>query len=173
MLAVGSHDNGIYVYDVTNGFAKMGRCRGHSSFIVGLDWSMDNTYLRTNCGAHEILYFMVPSCDQDPGGRSATTGTVWQTASVRFTWSNEAIYPSGTDGTHINGVAESHDTQLLCTGDDYGLVNLFRNPARKGACPRSFRGHSEHVVRVAFSADDCMVYSIGGYDQTLMVWRKQ
>jgi WD40 repeat protein len=57
-------------------------------------------------------------------------------------------------------------------GNDYGLVQLFRNPARHGACPRSYRGHSEHVVRVAYNADGSKVYSVGGYDQTMMVWKK-
>jgi WD40 repeat protein len=59
----------------------------------------------------------------------------------------------------------------MATGDDYGLVNLFRDPVIKGK-PRCYRGHSEHVVRVAFSADDSHLFSIGGYDQTLMQWKK-
>ena len=60
----------------------------------------------------------------------------------------------------------------MATGDDYGLVNLFRDPVIKGK-PRCYRGHSEHVVRVKFSCgDDARLYSIGGYDQTLMQWKK-
>jgi len=61
---------------------------------------------------------------------------------------------------------------LLATGDDYGLVNLFRDPVRKGHVPRSYRGHSEHVVRVMFSSDDSKIWSVGGYDQTLMQWQR-
>lgn len=91
---------------------------------------------------------------------------------MHFTWSNEAIFPSGTDGTHVNGVAQSPDGNCLMVGNDYGLVQLFRNPARHGACPRSYRGHSEHVVRVAYNTDGSKVYSVGGYDQTMMVWKK-
>jgi hypothetical protein len=73
---------------------------------------------------------------------------------VKFQWSTEGIYPRGTDGTHINSVAGSADGQLLVCGDDYGLVTLFRDPCRPGGMPRSYRGHSEHVVRTLFSADD-------------------
>jgi len=63
---------------------------------------------------------------------------------------------------------------LVATGDDYGLVNLFRNPCRKGSMPRSFRAHSEHVVRVRFGCKNFenFLWSIGGYDQTLMQWKK-
>jgi len=60
---------------------------------------------------------------------------------------------------------------FLATGDDYGLVNIFNDPCIK-AMPRSYRGHSEHVVRVLFGAGDARLFSVGGYDQTLMQWKK-
>jgi len=170
-LAVGSHDNNIYVYDVNNGFSLTGTCRGHNSYIMALDWCAESKYIRSNCGAYELLFFTVPDCGQDKSGRTNTTSTVWATKTVKFSWDVQGIYPKGTDGTHVNSVAGSHDGQLIATGDDYGLVNLFRDPVIKGQ-PRSYRGHSEHVVRVMFSADDSELYSIGGYDQTLMQWKR-
>ena len=57
---------------------------------------------------------------------------------------------------------------LICTGDDYGLVNIFRNPCRKGGLPVSFRGHSEHVVRARFHNQDKNILSAGGYDQAII-----
>ncbi len=61
MLAVGSHDNNIYVYN-TDSYSLIGKCSKHNSFIVALDWSLDSSYIRSNCGAHELLFFMIPSC---------------------------------------------------------------------------------------------------------------
>lgn len=66
----------------------------------------------------------------------------------------DGVFPPGTDGSHINYVDFSNDGQLIATGDDYGLVNIFRNPCRKNHKPISLRGHSEHVTRVVFSQDD-------------------
>lgn len=71
----------------------------------------------------------------------------------------------------MNSVYGSHDKMFLATGDDFGLVNIFNDPCIK-AKPRSYRGHSEHVVRVLFGANDACLYSIGGYDQTLMQWKR-
>jgi microtubule-associated protein-like 1/2 len=102
-LAVGSHDNNIYVYS-TSDWSLVGTCRAHNSYIMALDWCCASEYLRSNCGAYELLFFKVPSCDQDPSGRSNTTATQWATNTV-----TEGIYPSGTDGTHINSVAGSCD----------------------------------------------------------------
>lgn len=172
-LCVGSHDNNCYIYNVDGGaFSLQGKFTKHSSFIVAFDWSCDGSYIRSNCGAHEILYWNPNNCQQDTSGRSNTTGTEWATATVHFTWSNEAIFPSGTDGTHVNGVARSPDGNTLLVGNDYGLVQLFRDPCRHGAKPRSYRGHSEHVVRVAYNCDGSYAYSVGGYDQTFMIWKK-
>lgn len=57
MLAVGSHDNKIYVYDASANYKLAGTCSKHNSFIVSIDWSLDSNYLRSVCGAHELLFF--------------------------------------------------------------------------------------------------------------------
>jgi len=171
-LAVGSHDNNIYVYD-SSAYKLLGKCTKHNSFIVSLDWSADGTFIRSVCGAHELLFFsVINNYNQDPNGASNTVGTQWATSSAKYGWLVEGIFPSGTDGTHINGVDFSSDQTLIATGDDYGLVNIFRNPARTGHKPISLRGHSEHVVRVKFHKNDSYIFSVGGYDQTVMQWKR-
>lgn len=168
---MGSHDNRIYIYDASN-YQLLGKLTKHNSFIVSLDWSQDGKYIRSVCGAHELLFFTVADFQQDPNGATNTKGTEWATNSNKYGWLVEGIFPSGTDGTHINGVDMTTDGQLIATGDDYGLVNVFRNPARLGHKPISLRGHSEHVVRVQFLHNDAYLLSVGGYDQTLMQWKK-
>lgn len=55
MLAVGSHDDHVYVYKISDD----GKYHGYhkfklaSSFITALDWSTDSKFIRTNDGAHE------------------------------------------------------------------------------------------------------------------------
>ena len=170
-LACGSHDNTIYIYDA-NSYNLLGKCSKHNSFIVSVDWSQDSTYLRSVCGAHELLFYTAENCQQDPSGASNTVATEWATHHAKYGWLVDGIFPSGTDGTHINGVDFSSDDTLIATGDDYGLVNIFRNPCRGGHMPLSMRGHSEHVVRVAFHKKDQYLFSVGGYDQTLMQFKR-
>lgn len=170
--AIGSHDNNIYLYD-TESWSLCHTLKAHNSYIMAMDWSADGSYIRSNCGAYELLFFSAAEgWAQDKSGRSNTTGTSWHSATVKFSWSTEGIYPKGTDGTHVNGANASKDGTLLATGDDYGLVNVFRYPVRNGGKPRSYRGHSEHVVRVEFADDDKYLFSVGGYDQTLMQWKR-
>ena len=170
-MAVGSHDNIIYVYDTTS-YNLLGKCTKHNSFIVSVDWSADGSFIRSVCGAHELLFFDGNTYAQDPNGASNTVNTVWANNTAKYGWLVDGIFPAGTDGTHINGVEFSPDGTLIATGDDYGLVNLFRNPCRMGNTPICLRGHSEHVVRVRFSADGNHLFSIGGQDQTILQFKK-
>jgi WD40 repeat protein len=55
-LAVGSHDNNIYIYNA-NSHELLGKLTKHNSFIVSVDWSRDGSYIRSVCGAHELLFF--------------------------------------------------------------------------------------------------------------------
>lgn len=173
-LAVGSHDDNIYVYDASD-YKLIGKGTAHNSFIVSVDWSEDSSFIRSVCGAHELLFFTVSDdgVEQDPSGATNTKGVKWATSHAKYGWLVTGIFPAGTDGTHINDVDFSHCGGYIATGDDYGLVNVWRNPARKGAKPISLRGHSEHVVRTRFSKDDDYLISIGGYDKTIMQWKKK
>jgi len=170
-LAVGSHDNNIYVYD-TSDYSLAGTCSKHNSFIVSVDWSEDGSYLRSVCGAHELLFFNGEDYSQDTSGASNTVETKWATSSAKYGWLVSGIFPAGTDGTHINHVDFSSDGQLIVTGDDYGLVNVWRNPAVGGCHPVSLRGHSEHVVRTYFTPSGDHIISVGGYDKTIMQWKR-
>ena len=170
-LAVGSHDNNIYIYSSAD-YKLLGKCTKHNSFIVSVDWSKDGNFIRSVCGAHELLFFDGNSYNQDTSGATNTVETEWATSHAKYGWLVDGIFPSGTDGTHINSVDFSKDHSLIATGDDYGLVNIFRNPCRGGHKPISLRGHSEHVVRVLFHKNDSYLFSVGGYDQTLMQWKR-
>lgn len=71
-LAVGSHDNCIYVYDVKKDYALYTKFNKHNSFVTSLDWSVDSTYIRSVCGAYEKLYFNVKTKEFDSYGLTNT-----------------------------------------------------------------------------------------------------
>jgi WD40 repeat protein len=39
-LAAGSRENFVDIYEAMGDFKHVGRCRGHSSYIISLDWSV-------------------------------------------------------------------------------------------------------------------------------------
>ena len=81
-LAVGSHDNNIYLLSTKDySEKKMRTLKAHSSFITGLDWSLDSKWIRSVCGAYELLFFDASDKKakrNDPKGVSNTVETVWK-----------------------------------------------------------------------------------------------
>jgi WD40 repeat protein len=114
---------------------------------------------------------------RDPSGASNTVEVVWADQNCKLGWNVQGIFPSGCDGSHINTVAMTRkDDRLIATGDDYGLVNLYRNPVLLGTKKSShksnkYMGHSEHVTTIKFSDNDKFLFSAGGQDQTVIQWR--
>ncbi|XP_053865908.1 echinoderm microtubule-associated protein-like 2 isoform X1 [Malaclemys terrapin pileata] len=173
-LAVGSHDNFVYVYGVSEGgrkYSRVGKCSGHSSFITHLDWAADSSCFVTNSGDYEILYWDPTTCRQIPNA-GAVRNLEWATASCVLGFGVFGIWPEGADGTDINAVCRSHDGKLLASADDFGKVHLFSYPCCQPRAPsHAAGGHSSHVTNVAFLPDDSLLLSTGGTDTSVLQWR--
>ncbi|XP_072222106.1 echinoderm microtubule-associated protein-like 1 isoform X4 [Leuresthes tenuis] len=173
-LAIGSHDNYIYVYAVAeNGrkYSRVGKCSGHSSFITHLDWSVDSQYLVSNSGDYEILYW-IPSVCKQVVSVETTRDIEWVTCTCTLGFQVFGLWPEGSDGTDINAVCRSSDKSLLVTGDDFGKVHLFSYPCSQFRAPSHvYGGHSSHVTNVTFLYDDSHLVSTGGKDMSVLQWR--
>ncbi|KAL1769160.1 echinoderm microtubule-associated protein-like 2 isoform X1 [Sigmodon hispidus] len=172
-LAVGSHDNLVYVYTVDQGgrkVSRLGKCSGHSSFITHLDWAQDSTCFVTNSGDYEILYWDAATCKQITSA-DTVRNVEWATATCVLGFGVFGIWPEGADGTDINAVARSHDGKLLASADDFGKVHLFSYPCcQPRALSHKYGGHSSHVTNVAFLWDDSMALTTGGKDTSVLQW---
>ncbi|KAK1171259.1 echinoderm microtubule-associated protein-like 6 isoform X3 [Acipenser oxyrinchus oxyrinchus] len=170
-LAVGSNDGLVDVYAVAQRYKKVGECNKSSSFITHLDWSVDSKYLQTNDGAGERLFYRMPS------GKHLTSideikAIHWATWTCVIGPEVSGIWPKYTDINDINSVDANYNSAVLVTGDDFGLVKLFRFPClKKGAKFRKYVGHSAHVTNVHWSHDLQWVLSTGGADHSVFQWR--
>jgi echinoderm microtubule-associated protein-like 1/2 len=173
-LAVGSHDNHIYIYEVENNYALYADFNKHNSFITAFDWSADSTYFRSLCGAYEKLYFNVLEKEFRNGGMSETKNLAWASTTIKKGWDVEGTRPLSEDGTHINSVDVSQDMKLIATSDDFGLLNIYRYPCMSVKHKaRSYSGHSEHVVRARFTPRADRIFTIGGYDKAVIQWKRK
>merc|ERR1711871_31644 len=175
-LAVASHDNNIYIYDVMLSFdvkrggamVRTGVCRGHSSFVTHIDWSVDGDMIVSNSGDYEQLFW-------DVSGKQITADVrdvSWATWSCTMGFEVMGIWQDGLDGTDIDGVHRSNNGEFTVTCDDYGKIYLFNHPVVIDEAPnRQFNGHSSHVANVRFLYDDTRVVSAGGADRSMMQWK--
>ncbi|XP_016071812.1 PREDICTED: echinoderm microtubule-associated protein-like 4 isoform X3 [Miniopterus natalensis] len=174
-LAVGSHDNFIYLYVVSeNGrkYSRYGKCTGHSSYITHLDWSPDNKYIMSNSGDYEILYWDIPSVCKLIRNRSKCKDIDWTTYTCVLGFQVFGVWPEGSDGTDINALVRSHNRKVIAVADDFCKVHLFQYPCSKAKAPsHKYSAHSSHVTNVSFTHNDSHLISTGGKDMSIIQWK--
>jgi microtubule-associated protein-like 6 len=172
-LALGSHDNNIYLYDVTNNFSKRTVFAKHNSYITHLDFTKDSQHMHSNCGAFELLFADVTTGSQIPAA-AALKNADWETWTCVLGWPVQGIWPEALDGTDINAVDCSHKRDVLAVADDFGRIKLYRYPCvLKGAADTCYRGHSSHVTNVRWTAQDTHLITVGGNDRCVFQWRHE
>uniref|UniRef100_A0A3Q3WDZ3 Uncharacterized protein n=1 Tax=Mola mola TaxID=94237 RepID=A0A3Q3WDZ3_MOLML len=175
LLAVGSHDNFIYLYTVTEKgrkYSRYGKCTGHSSYITHLDWSPDNNLIMSNSGDYEILYWDVPNSCKLIRNRSECKDIDWATYTCVLGYHVFGVWPEGSDGTDINALIRSHNRKVIALADDFCKVHLFAYPCSTAKAPsHKYSAHSSHVTNVSFLYSDSHLISTGGKDTSIMQWR--
>ncbi|XP_074434711.1 echinoderm microtubule-associated protein-like 6 isoform X3 [Larus michahellis] len=170
-LAVGSNDGPVDIYAVAQRYKKIGECNKSTSFITHIDWSVDSKFLQTNDGAGERLFYKMPS-GKHLTSKDEIKGIHWASWTCVIGSEVNGIWPKYTNVTDVNSVDGNYNSSVLVTGDDFGLVKLFRFPClKKGAKFRKYVGHSAHVTNVCWSHDFQWVLSTGGADHSVFQWR--
>ncbi|KAK9703689.1 Echinoderm microtubule-associated protein-like 5 [Basidiobolus ranarum] len=171
-LAVGafSVDNGIDIYSTKN-WRLVGTCQGHSSRVIRMDWSNDSQYLQSNSIDSELLFWKLPSCEQEKHP-SKLADVDWNTFECPIGWPTLGIQETWMNGRDIYAVSRSPRMNLLVSGNTRSKVNLHIYPAHKGNTPaKTYRGHSSYVTNVAFSCNGEHVISTGGMDGCILQWK--
>ncbi|KAI8805766.1 echinoderm microtubule-associated protein-like 1 [Cladochytrium replicatum] len=170
-LAVGGHDLVVDLYDVPSGLKYIGSCKGHSSYIIQMDFSVDSAFIQKISADYELLFWSIPTCKQITSA-SAMKDVAWETYTCVLGWPVQGIWEKGMDGTDINAADRSPDQTFLVSGDDFNNVRLHVYPASKAGLPcKKFRAHSSHVTETEVTCTNSYVLSTGGIDGCLMQWR--
>ncbi|KAG7495720.1 echinoderm microtubule-associated protein-like 3 isoform X1 [Solea senegalensis] len=174
-LAVGSHDNFIYIYTVTDSgrrYTRFGKCNGHSSFITHLDWSKDGKYIMSNSGDYEILYWDIAGGCKLLRNRFESKDREWASYTCVLGFHVMGVWLEGSDGTDINALCRSHSERMVAVADDFCKVHLFQYPCPKPKAPsHKYDGHGSHVTNVCFTHCDSHLLSMGGKDMCILQWK--
>ncbi|ORX90940.1 WD40 repeat-like protein [Basidiobolus meristosporus CBS 931.73] len=171
-LAIGafSADTGIDIY-ATKGWKHIGTCHGHSSRVTRMDWSNDSQHLQSNSIDSELLFWQIPSCEQQKHP-SKLSDVDWNTYECPIGWPTLGTQESWMTGREIYAVSRSPRGNVLVSGNTRSQVKLYSYPAyRENAPAKSYKGHSSFVTNVAFSCDGEYVLSTGGMDGCVIQWK--
>jgi hypothetical protein len=172
-LAIGYHDHNIYCYRREGvEYKQLQVLRGHNSYITHLDFGVlhtaegDQLTLQSNCGAYELLFWVLrdqvthPTWVREPSA-SQLRDAEWATWTCVLGWPVQGIWPDRADGTDINAADRNHlfsDLPVLATADDFGQVKLLHYPCVvQGAADKTYRVRCTRRLRmcVAISASNC------------------
>ncbi|XP_016350302.1 echinoderm microtubule-associated protein-like 4 [Sinocyclocheilus anshuiensis] len=163
LLAVGSHDNFIYLYTVSDKGRKYSRYGFFLAFLCRADnqtslcLSSDGTLLAV--GSHDNFIYLYTVSDK---GRKYS----------RYGKCTVSVWPEGSDGTDINALVRSHNRKVIALADDFCKVHLFQYPCSRPKAPSyKYSAHSSHVTNVSFMHSDSHLISTGGKDMSIMQWR--
>jgi len=157
--------------------------RKHASFITHLDFNRDGNALHSNCGGYELLFWDVMTGKQLTNGPTQFRDEHWQTWTSTLGWPVQGIWPECSDGSDINSCDRSHLTYsghdnppdcyyLLATGDDFSKIKIYRYPCiKRGSEFVLGSGHSSHITNVRFSNDDSYLFTTGGEDCCVFLWK--
>ncbi|XP_042240211.1 echinoderm microtubule-associated protein-like 6 isoform X2 [Homarus americanus] len=169
-LAVASNDNFVDIYKVDKEYERIYVLKGASSFITHLDWSSDCNYLQLNSGDGERLLYNVAK--ESLVDESDIPGVEWSSWTGVLGPQVKGIWHKYADLSDVNACDANFYFGVMVTGDDYGLVKLFRFPCpKKGSKGRSVVGHSAHVTNVRWTSDSEYVVSVGGADHAVFLWK--
>ncbi|XP_047191015.1 echinoderm microtubule-associated protein-like 6 isoform X1 [Scophthalmus maximus] len=173
LLAVGSVDSTVDVYDVSGGpsLNRLVYCSDVQAFVLQLDFSADSCFIQVSTGVYKRQVFEVPSgklmIDQ-----SVIDRITWATWTSVLGDEVLGIWPRNADRADVTCACVSHAGLNVVTGDDLGLVKLFDFPCtEKFAKHKRYLGHSPRVTNIRFSHDDRYVISTGGDDCSVFVWK--
>ncbi|CAH1245789.1 EML6 [Branchiostoma lanceolatum] len=170
-LAAASHDGRVAVFDPTANYDSVRQFPAGSYPVMHIDWSTDSRFLQTNDEQGERQVYKMPE-GKMANKRDDLSAIAWETWTGVLGDEVQGIWPKYSDLSDVNTADVNFDHGVMVTGDDQGLVKLFRFPCiRKGAKFRKYGGHADHVTNVRFSCEGSRVVSIGGADSTVFQWK--
>ena len=83
-LAIGAHDNNVYLFNVNQNYKKKGKFAKHSAAILHFDFTKDGKYMQTNCNAYELLFCDTTNGQQITKGATMFAEEKWASMTCRL-----------------------------------------------------------------------------------------
>ena len=171
LLAIGSVDFKIYIYNVLTGYGLNGVITQHNAPIANLDFSEDSAWLQANCNGMELAYYEADTGMFIPAA-SRLRDVIWSTQNCTMGWAVQGVWPPQRDGTDVlctdSNIFRGSEGVATVTGDNYGRIQMFRYPVQSSfANAKRYRAASAPIRRVKFAGGDSYVVAIAGPDKTV------
>jgi microtubule-associated protein-like 6 len=176
LLAFGSFDTKIYIYDCESSYSLIAVCAQHNAVIRGFDFSSDGEYLMTNCGAYELAFFE-SGTGMAVAAASKLKDTRWASCTATMQWCTQGCWSPQADRCDLiscdANLSNEHGNVVIATGDNYGRIRLFRYPCDTAlAQAKLYRAHggASPISKLRWVCGDQYLVSVSAKERNIMVW---
>ena len=170
-LAVGSNDFHAYIYDVKSGYNLFFTLTGHSDPVISIDWSVDESMVKTCSIDGELIHWDVQSESKIDSMEDRVLNEQWVTWTSASGWPVRGVNQVTEEPAFITCVNRSNEQKYVVVGNEWGLLELYRYPNGPGSQGKIYRAHSLEVVNLLWTAQDRGLLSLGGFDLSILQWR--
>jgi WD40 repeat protein len=175
LLAV-ADDVSLDIYKV-EGWKRLAVIKKHSGQVTHIDWSLDSTMIQTNSLAQELMFWNAVDFSHITDITAKLRNENWASTNCIYGWAQQGLWKPDMQGTEIVRVDRSNtmffkEYKVLAAVNESMELELYRYPCVHLLSQSvKERGHSSFITNVKWSHDDEFIYTIGGEDQTIIVWR--
>jgi len=170
ILAIGSDDCYIYLYDVKELYARRVTIKTHVAAISSLDFSSNGSYLMSADVTKRVCYTDVSNGIDIPSS-SSLRDEKWATSTTPFVWPVKGFWVSQPKGAEPVATQKSWGGSLLAAGNSAGNVYLAHYPCPDRAGFLKCSGHAGPVNHLAWVAGDTYLLSCGSNDHMVLQWK--
>ena len=170
ILAVGSEDSKVYLYNVRDHYSRRCTLNCHRAPLMMADFSQDNSFLMSVDITKRICFSETTSGAHIPSP-NALRDQKWGTWSSPVGWCVKGLWSIQPYGAEPCAVQRSWGGMLLASGNTAGRLYVVHNPCQDLAGFVGDAGHAGSVSQVAWTAGDSGLISIGMKDHAVMQWK--
>lgn len=170
ILAVGSEDSKIYLYNVKDHYSRRCTINCHRAPVLVADFSQDSSFLMSVDITKRICFSETTSGAHIPSP-NALRDQKWATWSSPVGWYVKGLWSMQPRGAEPCAVQRSWGGMLLACGNTAGRLFVVHNPCQDlsgfiGDC-----AHAGPIAQVAWTAGDTGLVSIGSKDHAILLWK--
>jgi WD40 repeat protein len=170
ILAVGSEDSKIFLYNVRDHYSRRCTINCHRAPVVSADFSNDNSFLMSIDITKRICYSETTSGAHIPSP-TALRDQKWATWSSPVGWPVKGLWAIQPAGSEPCSVQRSWGGMLLACGNTDGRVFVVHNPCQGITGFVGDNGHAGPVAQVGWIAGDTSIITIGAKDHSICQWK--
>jgi len=170
LLAVGSEDSKIYLYNVKDKYTRRSVVTSHRAPVLNIDFTADSQFFTSVDSTNRIFYTESSSSSNVPSP-AALRDEKWATWSCPVGWPVQGFWRSQPLYSFPSCVQRSWSGMLLACGSTSGRLFLSHNPCIRDAGFSDQHGHAGPISRIGWSAGDSFVVTVGSSDNCIMQWK--